>query len=525
MEKYQNAYKLSDWSEYSLTSNGQNYTINPSTNGKEFTISDYLSLLGEKNQAGYYLCPCCGEWKLSINSDGKKYNCYSCNDTKTIASELIKRAGKFSKGKSDVISLGNGKNYINSKREDKHETSKSSTDRQKRSNLLDLIGLVNREFKGLRFNTQTLEPWLKDKPFSEKVCRLETFHVYLAERYGEIHPKERCIDTVMHIAQKTLFNPLEEYLKGLGEDFRKRFQSQDDLCETAENILSDLATTYLSTENPLYDEYLRNWILSAVGRVLVPGCYVRSALILQGEQNIGKTTFFQILGKEYFSSSLGDAKGKDELLVANRHWILEWGEFEGLWGRKPLSDVKSFMTRTEDTFRPPYGRAASTFARRFVLCGSTNQTDFLTDDTGNSRFWVIPCGAKEINLPRWEEAREEILAAATALVLYHKQTDLQSTMAGKHWQLAKAAHELDRLNAEKFTESHVWEEHILEVIDIWKECEFILPDKIWEALDIPIKERPKYRNQVSKVMNRFGWQYGFKWIDSKSKRAWIPKPH
>jgi len=43
-----------------------------------------------------------------------------------------------------------------------------------------------------------------------------------------------------------------------------------------------------------------------------------------------------------------------------------------------------------DELRRPYAAAESQYARRTVFAASVNEAHFLQDDTGNSRFWVIP---------------------------------------------------------------------------------------------------------------------------------------
>ena len=94
---------------------------------------------------------------------------------------------------------------------------------------------------------------------------------------------------------------------------------------------------------------------------------------------------------------------------------------------------------------------------------------------------------------------------------------------GDYWKLKPELQELSREESDKFLEPHEWEEVILKQIDDWEDSGYILPEKIWEALDIPIKERPRHRNQISGIMNRFGWKYGAKWLSGKTKRVWLPK--
>jgi hypothetical protein len=52
--------------------------------------------------------------------------------------------------------------------------------------------------------------------------------------------------------------------------------------------------------------------------------------------------------------------------------------------------LKAFLTNSMDSLRKPYAAEETTFTRRTVFAGTVNETGFLSDTTGNSRFWVIP---------------------------------------------------------------------------------------------------------------------------------------
>ncbi len=69
----------------------------------EFVIANYLHLLDrpEKGEKGKYICPNCGEPKLSISQSGRKkgiaYDCHGCHDNKRIAYLLREANGEFKK--------------------------------------------------------------------------------------------------------------------------------------------------------------------------------------------------------------------------------------------------------------------------------------------------------------------------------------------------------------------------------------------------------------------------------------------
>lgn len=472
-----------------------------------FIISEYSSLLGDKQENGKYVCPKCGEKALSINKDGRKFDCYGCHDTKGIAYELRKLNGEFEpKGKKTTTSKSNVPSSA-----PRNVPKRGDDDKPP---LAELLEFLQEHFKGLRLNELTLEPYLGDEKFSEAVCPVDHLYTWIADKHGKQWGKEQVIDSVMYLAGRDPFCPARDYLTNLAY--------QTDVSKEDISFFDSLASHLLGTKKTLYDEYLKRWILAAVARPLFPGCYVRSALILRGAQGIGKTTFFKILGGEFFSSSLGDARGKDELMVAHRHWILEWGELETLWSRKELGDVKAFLTRTEDCFRAPYARAVAVHPRKFVLCGSTNEQEFLTDQTGNTRFWVIDCGDKPIELDLFAESREVILAIAAAQVLNEWEYCPDNIRNGKLWELPKEYWQQNVENTKLFEEYHPFEPVLREVIEEIG-GNTIHPEKFWEALDIPVKERRRYRKQLGAILNELGWKTTVKRVNGEPKRMWVRK--
>lgn len=144
------------------------------------------------------------------------------------------------------------------------------------------------------------------------------------------------------------------------------------------------------------DTLVRRWLLSIVAATFMRhGFRARGALTFQGAQGIGKTSWFKRLISDPIlcdqSIKLGhswDGGTKDAKLAAIRHRIVEWGELEGSF-RREISGLKAFMTEDYDKIRPPYARAESEYPRRTIFGASVNQSDFLLDATGNSRFWTI----------------------------------------------------------------------------------------------------------------------------------------
>lgn len=144
------------------------------------------------------------------------------------------------------------------------------------------------------------------------------------------------------------------------------------------------------------DVVLRKWLLSIVAATFKPhGFRARGALTFQGEQGIGKTSWFkrlisdpQLRDQAVKLGHSWDGGSKDAKLTAIRHRIVEWGELEGSF-RREIAGLKAFLTEDYDKIRPPYARVEAEYPRQTIFGASVNESDFLLDATGNSRFWTI----------------------------------------------------------------------------------------------------------------------------------------
>lgn len=159
----------------------------------------------------------------------------------------------------------------------------------------------------------------------------------------------------------------------------------------------------------------RKWIISLAARALRPGCKSDCVLVLEGDQGYRKSSLFEALagGPEFFTDSSVQLD-KDGLMVMSGHWIVEAAELAS-FKKAETETIKAFLSRKVDTFRPPYGRTTLSKPRHFVIVGSTNDDEYLTDTTGNRRYWPVsvPKGVMlDVDLVRTE--RDQLLAEAVA---------------------------------------------------------------------------------------------------------------
>lgn len=226
---------------------------------------------------------------------------------------------------------------------------------------------------------------------------------YMEKAYS-ITGKERILDGFAIYIDNHKKNRLKDYLSQLAWDGIPRIDT--------------LLIDYFGAEDNIYTrESIRKCLVAAVARVFYPGTKFDNMLILSGRQGIGKSTFFSMLGMDWYSDSLSTFEGKDAAELLQGYWIVEAGELTGL-NRSEMNDVKQFLSKKEDIYRAPYGRRTENYPRRCIIVGTTNDKEFLKDVTGNRRFWPIDLEAVE---PKksvfWELPGETAQIWAEAMVL------------------------------------------------------------------------------------------------------------
>lgn len=302
------------------------------------------------------------------------------------------------------------------------------------------------------------------------------------------------------LAEEQKFSPVVEYLGSVAAKYGN---------DTS--ILSGLAQRYFGRSERIYQTFIEKWLIGAVARVYEPGCKLDTALILQGGQGIGKSTFFKILASEpWFDDSFGSPSDKDERLKLHRAWVIEWSELETVFKRRDIAAVKAFLSSSTDHVRPPYGRSVECWHRQGVIVGTTNQDEFLSDTTGNRRFWVIPV-RQTIDTELLRVERDRIWAAAVALY-----------QSGRAWWLTA---EEDR-EAAAIAEEHQLRDPWFEPVERYLRENFKRQTTTAELLtsclqiEIPRQERGQ-QMRIADILKQLGWEQKTRHHDGKRQRVWI----
>jgi predicted P-loop ATPase len=162
-----------------------------------------------------------------------------------------------------------------------------------------------------------------------------------------------------------------------------------------------------------------------VARIYDSGCKFDEMLVLVGKQGTGKSSLLARLGGRWFSDSLKSFENKEAGEHLQNGWIFEIGEMHAM-KKTEVEHVKAFLSKTEDRYRVAYDRQVSEFPRKCVFFGTTNNKDFLTDDTGNRRFWPVDISIDQAKYNQWTHLTDEVVRQiwAEALVYYRSGESL-----------------------------------------------------------------------------------------------------
>jgi predicted P-loop ATPase len=293
------------------------------------------------------------------------------------------------------------------------------------------------------------------------------------------------------VARDRSFHPVRDYLRGCEWD------GQDRLATTL--------STYFGAEQSAYTEAIgRMMMTSGVARIFDPGCQVDTMLILEGEQGLMKSTAIKTLFSPWFTDDIEQLGTKDASMQVAGVWGIEIGELDAM-SRVEVSNIKAFITRRVDRFRPPYGRRVIERPRECIFLGTTNTNDYLKDPTGARRF--LPATVTKIDLAGLERDRD--LLWAEARVRYEEGAPWWFTE--EHADAAATA----KQEQEARYQEDAWEQPIGDYLESRLHrppddpAYRVTIERIFkDALDIADKSRwdQKAKNTVARCLKRLGWK-------------------
>lgn len=239
-------------------------------------------------------------------------------------------------------------------------------------------------------------------------CQIQ---LYLERNYG-LRNYVNIDKAISIIASENRYHPIRKYLESLKWDGVKRIRYA--------------MTKYLGVEEDDYSESVMKLLLmAAIKRVYEPGCKFDIMVCLVGGQGVGKSTFFRFLAikDEWFTDDLKKIDDEQVYRKMQGHWFIEISEMLALVNARSVEEIKSFISRTKETYKIPYETHPEDRPRQCIFVGTSNDMQFLPfDTTGNRRFAPVKVHPERVEkhiLAEEAESREYFDQMwAEAMVIY-----------------------------------------------------------------------------------------------------------
>lgn len=319
------------------------------------------------------------------------------------------------------------------------------------------------------------------------------------ERLTLTFAKDRWHDIVTDYARNNSFHPVRDYLDSLRWDGVER--------------LEGWLPHYAGAEDNEYVTAVGSiCLIAAVRRVREPGCKFDEMLVLESEQGTNKSSALSLLAgnDDWFSDDVPlDAESKVLMERLEGRWIVELAELKGM-RRGEIEHVKSMLSRRVDKARLAYGRMTTERPRQCVFFGTTNDSEYLRDMTGNRRFW--PVKVRRFDLESLRRDRDQLWAEAAA----REKEGASIRLPERLWAEA-GAEQASREVGDPFYDV------LSERLD-GQEGKVRASD-VWEAIGLGVAgQRTQDHNvRLSAVMQKLGWRRPKSKLrfDGRPQSAWV----
>ena len=322
---------------------------------------------------------------------------------------------------------------------------------------------------------------LNGKPIEDTTERQAWFVV--RERSGLKFSKELFRDAIRNMAWANRFNPLCEWL--------------DEAQPTWDGTprIDSWLPRYLGTEDTQYTRAIGGLFLTAaVRRARQPGAKFDEIIVLEGPQGVEKSTAIACLcpSSEWFCDDFNVSMDSKELLEATLgKWLVEAPELSKL-STSEVEHVKHLLSRRVDRARMAYATTPTERGRHWVGFATTNADQYLTDPTGNRRFWPTRVGV--IDLAGILQDRDQLWAEAAQREASGASIRLDRSL----WDVA-AEQQDKRVVVDPVAET-------LQSFFAHYPSGKIRSDDLWAAMGVPLDRRQGFGRKVGEAMRGMGWQ-------------------
>ena len=249
------------------------------------------------------------------------------------------------------------------------------------------------KFSGLKFNLLTYSPEQVRNGKTERWLDADDAETrrYIEQEY-KFHSAQKCDDALRIVFARNQYHPVRDLVDSFQWDGESR-------------ILKFLNTWTGCEDTPYTREVSRLIFAGGIHRLYNPGCKFDDMPVLIGtKQGEGKSTLVRWLAlKDEYFTEVNEFDGQRGIEAVEGAWICEVSELLAMTKAREQEAVKSYLTRLNDRYRMPFDRRVTDHPRQCVFIGTTNKEQFLTDKTGNRRFYPVKVNQSGYDLFDHEE--------------------------------------------------------------------------------------------------------------------------
>lgn len=232
--------------------------------------------------------------------------------------------------------------------------------------------------------------------------------MYIESKYG-LYSKDKHSAALRILFNERSYNPIIDLVEAVEWDGKPRCQ----------HFLHDWA----KADDTAYTREVSRLIFAGgIHRLYQPGTKFDDVPIMIGtRQGEGKSSLIRFLAiNDQFYGEVNMMEGQQAIEQLRGKWICEISELLALTKNKEQEAAKAYITRQVDSYRKPWDKNVSDLPRRCIMIGTTNSDAFLTDKTGNRRYYPVEVHCNGYDLfDHEQECRDYILQAwAEARELY-----------------------------------------------------------------------------------------------------------
>lgn len=232
----------------------------------------------------------------------------------------------------------------------------------------------------IRFNEVANEIEFRHKGATSGFEVLNENNIYIELQKAFINFSQAKLTALLRSSFVTFYDPFKDYFENL-----ETYSTNEP--DYILNVCKYLPIREDDKER--FNNQFKKMLVRCIACALIPGVFNKQAfIIVHDQQNSGKSTFCRWLNPPALSDYITEniSTDKDSLICLSDNFIINMDELATL-NKAEINTLKAMMSKDVVKIRRPYDKKPILTPRRASFVGSTNKSEFLSDETGSVR-WI-----------------------------------------------------------------------------------------------------------------------------------------